>query len=139
MTRIYSNILSSFCIVIILMMNVGTTKAYAGIIYYKVKNVANNDVLNIRAYPSFQSKIIDMLAPDTHGITATGKKHGKWVQIISGNSQGWVDGNFLSLETYSDDQSAYSTSNNGTNNTSVTQEQTQQKQLIINVNPNITQ
>jgi hypothetical protein len=73
----------------------------------RVVNVAANDALNMRQRPSSQSRIVDVLVPDRHGVIhldgACRPKSVPWgqrwcpVRHFSGNgtTRGWVKARFV--------------------------------------------
>jgi uncharacterized protein YgiM (DUF1202 family) len=60
---------------------------------YHVHGVAYNDVLNIRAWPSPQSRIIGFLQPNEKGLFFTRFK-GNWGRLY-GAGNGWVNMRFV--------------------------------------------
>ena len=62
---------------------------------FKVANVANWDVLNVRSGPGVQFDIIDTLAPDEGCVVKTGERRGNWVRIKAKGMTGWVNRRYL--------------------------------------------
>lgn len=65
---------------------------------YCVSNVANDDVLNLRAYPSTVSKIIAELDPDQCDIAFLPYSTGNWQKVRVNGDEGWVNRNYVSGE-----------------------------------------
>jgi hypothetical protein len=64
----------------------------------RVVNVAPNDVLNIREYPSNQSRIIDIIPPASRGIKCFAKTVGDWVLVRHERAEGWAYNRYLVRE-----------------------------------------
>jgi hypothetical protein len=47
----------------------------------RVIDTAPNDVLNVREYPTSDSRIVGVIPPDGRGITSTGDRNGNWVFV----------------------------------------------------------
>jgi SH3-like domain-containing protein len=62
---------------------------------YCVSNVAANDVLNMRAFPSPQSRIVAALAPRRCGITVLPYRVGSWQKVRAAGRYGWVNSRYL--------------------------------------------
>ena len=63
---------------------------------YCVDNVANNDVLNMRAFPSPVSKIVTELAPDQCDIAFLPYAVGGWQKVRADGYEGWVRRTYVS-------------------------------------------
>jgi SH3-like domain-containing protein len=63
---------------------------------YCVSGVAANDVLNLRAYPSPQSRILARLAPNLCGIAFLPYAVGNWQKVRADGWEGWVNRRYLS-------------------------------------------
>lgn len=64
---------------------------------YNVTDVANDDVLNIRAAPSAQSQIIGSYAPHSTGIEVIARSdNGRWGMVNINDGTGWASLRFLS-------------------------------------------
>jgi SH3-like domain-containing protein len=63
---------------------------------YCVTGVAQGDTLNVRAYPSPQSRVIHRLGRHKCGIAFLPYAVGKWQKIRAGGWQGWVNRRYLS-------------------------------------------
>lgn len=63
---------------------------------YCVAGVAYNDVLNLRAYPSANSRILTKLPPDRCGIAFLPYSVGNWQKVRAGGYEGWVNRRYLS-------------------------------------------
>lgn len=61
----------------------------------RVVGVAQNDVLNIREYPSSQSRILDIVPPNGRGLIYLSERYGDWVFIQYGATKGWVSQRFV--------------------------------------------
>ncbi len=58
---------------------------------YAVRDVAADDVLNVRAAPSARAEILDTLAPDATGIEITAvSPDGRWGRIPLSETNGWI-------------------------------------------------
>ena len=62
---------------------------------YRVVNVANWDMLNIRSGPSTKYKVVGVMPPDAEGVTIIGECDGKWCPVAYRDRSGWVNTNFL--------------------------------------------
>ncbi len=63
---------------------------------YDVRDVAPDDVLNVRARPDARSAILDTLAHDARGIEIIATdESGRWGMIGLGESTGWVSLRYL--------------------------------------------
>ncbi len=62
---------------------------------FKVINVEQGDVLNVRKGPGTGYPIITGIAPGDGCIIKTGKKRGRWVSITHGDIKGWVHSRYL--------------------------------------------
>lgn len=74
---------------------IGTAHAQACDATFRVVGIAQNDVLNIREYPTTSSRILEMIPPDGHGIEYLCRRSGSWLFVQYGRAQGWASGNFL--------------------------------------------
>ncbi|MGF1619165.1 MAG: SH3 domain-containing protein [Rhodomicrobiaceae bacterium] len=61
---------------------------------YAVKGVAYNDVLNIRRWPSPQSRLVGVIPPNGSGVYLIRWK-GNWGLINYGHYEGWVNMRYL--------------------------------------------
>jgi len=61
---------------------------------YRVANVEEWDVLNVRSRPSSRSRIVGELEPGTCGIEILRDRRG-WLKIRSGGTRGWVNGRYI--------------------------------------------
>ena len=67
---------------------------------YDVKDVASNDVLNVRAGPSAQDPIIDRFAPFETDIEVLGTDpSGRWARVHAGEQMGWSSLRYLARQT----------------------------------------
>lgn len=64
---------------------------------FKVVNVANNDVLNIRSGPSSDHGVVGELQPGSGGITMTGGCKAMWCPIQHETKSGWVNRKYLAV------------------------------------------
>lgn len=62
---------------------------------FRVVNVAEDDVLNVRREPSPAADIVAGIAPRTIDINVTGECRGDWCPVQSGRQSGWVHRYFL--------------------------------------------
>jgi uncharacterized protein YraI len=62
---------------------------------YRVINVEDWDVLNVRSGPGTGYRIVHALAPDEGCIELTGRRRGSWLHIESQGLTGWVNGRYL--------------------------------------------
>ena len=60
-----------------------------------VIGVAGNDVLNLRAWPSPQSRVLTGLAPASCGIVALPYARDGWRKIRAGGWEGWVNARYV--------------------------------------------
>jgi SH3-like domain-containing protein len=65
---------------------------------YCVAGVASGDVLNLRAWPSSQSRVLTRLPRNSCGIAFLPYATGGWQKIRVGGWQGWVNRRYLSGE-----------------------------------------
>jgi SH3-like domain-containing protein len=65
---------------------------------YCVSDVASGDVLNLRAYPSPQSRVIHRLARNQCDIAFLPHAVGNWQRIRVDGHQGWVNRRYLSAQ-----------------------------------------
>jgi uncharacterized protein YecT (DUF1311 family) len=62
----------------------------------RVENIGPNDVLNMREYPTANSRIIDGIPPENAEIIYLGEEHGEWIFVRYGNrAEGWVNRHFV--------------------------------------------
>ena len=73
---------------------VASTGAYAQATL-RVIDTAPNDVLNVREYPTSDSRIVGVIPPDGRGITSTGDRNGNWVFVRYKKVEGWVSRRFV--------------------------------------------
>lgn len=64
---------------------------------FKVVNVANDDVLNIRSGPSSDHGKVGELQPGSQGITMTGDCKAMWCPIQHEAKSGWVNRKYLAV------------------------------------------
>ena len=78
-------------------MLVMTTAAYACACCntYGVRGVSSNDVLNIRRWPSAQSRKVGRIPAGFCGIRRLGPRRGRWVKISYGGTTGWVHSRYI--------------------------------------------
>jgi hypothetical protein len=57
---------------------------------FRVVRIPGNDVLNMREYPTDQSRTIDIIPPDAAGVLYLGQTQGKWIFVQYDRSTGWV-------------------------------------------------
>jgi uncharacterized protein YgiM (DUF1202 family) len=61
-----------------------------------VVNVAANDVLKIREYPTDNSRVIDTIPPNAKEVTYLGETQGQWLFVRYENrAEGWVNRRFV--------------------------------------------
>jgi len=64
--------------------------------FYAVRDVAPDDVLNVRAAPSVAAEVIGTLAPDARNIEVTAlSADGRWGEINVDERSGWTSMRFL--------------------------------------------
>lgn len=73
---------------------------------YAVVFVASDDVLNVRAEPNASAAIVTTITHDGKGVVATGKRSDDWMEVSSGDKQGWVNSRFLAEEVAFDEAKA---------------------------------
>lgn len=61
----------------------------------RVINTAPNDVLNMREYPTTQSRVVGVVPPDGRGMVPSGETRGAWVFVRYRNVEGWVSSRFV--------------------------------------------
>jgi hypothetical protein len=65
----------------------------------KIINVAQNDVLNVHAAPTAESRILGAIPPDADGVTYLGKQEGNWLFVRYENGpSGWVNSRYVALK-----------------------------------------
>lgn len=72
---------------------------------FKVVNVRNDDVLNVRNGPSADSDVVGMLPPGSRGIAITSRCQSRWCPVQLGTAAGWVNSSFLAAEAPSSPRS----------------------------------
>jgi uncharacterized protein len=68
----------------------------------RVVNVARDDALYIRHLPTENSKILGMIPPEATDIASLGKIEGNWISVRYGNTEGWVNKQFIAKENAPD-------------------------------------
>lgn len=72
-----------------------------------VVGVERDDVLNVRSGPGAGNAVVVELAPTASGFTATGRTRdlsgGRWTQIETGGTTGWVNARYLALVGQTED------------------------------------
>jgi uncharacterized protein YecT (DUF1311 family) len=64
----------------------------------RVANIGPNDVLNMREYPTVNSRIIDGIPPKNEEIIYLGEEQGEWIFVRYGDrAEGWVNRHFVEL------------------------------------------
>jgi len=61
----------------------------------RVIDTAPNDVLNVREFPTSESRIVGVIPPDGRGIMPTGERNGSWVFVRYRKVEGWVSRRFV--------------------------------------------
>jgi uncharacterized protein YgiM (DUF1202 family) len=61
----------------------------------RVVRVSPNDALNMREYPTDQSRIIDIIPPDATGIISLGETQGEWIFVQYDRARGWVSRRYV--------------------------------------------
>jgi hypothetical protein len=61
----------------------------------KVVNVGANDALKMREDATADSRIIDMIPPNTEGVIYLGETQGQWIFVSYARAKGWVHRSFL--------------------------------------------
>jgi hypothetical protein len=61
----------------------------------RVVNIATNDVLKMREYPTEGARVIDTIPPDTTGVIYVGQSQGQWVFVRYDRAEGWVSRVFV--------------------------------------------
>ena len=62
---------------------------------YRVRNVAQWDVLNMRSSPNPGSRIVGQIAPQGSGVHCLGPCQGRWCRVSWRGMVGWVNMRFL--------------------------------------------
>ena len=62
-----------------------------------VVNVRSDDVLNMRARPSSNSRVVSTLRYGECGVTVTGTCRSNWCPVEDGHNAGWVNSRFISM------------------------------------------
>lgn len=65
---------------------------------FKVANVRQDDVLNIRSGPSADFEIVAELPPGSHGIAITSECRSQWCPVQHRSARGWVNSTYLAPE-----------------------------------------
>jgi len=60
-----------------------------------VVNVTANDVLNIREYPTENSRVVDIIPPNATGVVYLGETEGQWIFVSYDRAKGWVSRRFV--------------------------------------------
>lgn len=66
-------------------------------VYYDVRGVNADDVLNVRSQPSTRAEKIGALPPDAEGVVVHQIRDG-WAQINLGERAGWVNEDYLKIQ-----------------------------------------
>ncbi len=82
-------------VAVALFMSYGKASACACCGTYQVVNVANWDVLNIRAGPSVRYQVIGAFGPHDGCIVLTGQRYRNWVRVSGNGQNGWVNSRYL--------------------------------------------
>ncbi|CAO4142289.1 SH3b domain-containing protein [Methylorubrum thiocyanatum] len=61
----------------------------------RVIDTAPNDVLNVREYPTTDSRIVGVIPPDGRGLVPSGERTGNWVFVRYKKVEGWVSQRFV--------------------------------------------
>jgi uncharacterized protein YgiM (DUF1202 family) len=61
----------------------------------RVIDTAPNDVLNVREYPTSDSRIVGVIPPDGRGIVPLGDRNGNWIFVRYRKVEGWVSRRFV--------------------------------------------
>ncbi len=93
-----SAVLLIFAVVAIAVLGPSSVQAAEGTIIMRVVNVAPDDVLNIRKYPSSRSTIIGIIPPNASGIEFLGERASNWLLVEFGNTRGWVHRRYVVAE-----------------------------------------
>ncbi|PID50069.1 MAG: hypothetical protein CR991_03345 [Proteobacteria bacterium] len=64
--------------------------------FFRVVNVAQRDMLNVRSGPSTHYPRVSAIPFNGRTILATGREQGKWVEVNWGGTTGWVHRKFIS-------------------------------------------
>jgi hypothetical protein len=65
---------------------------------YRVANIRNDDVLNVRSGPSTDHAVVAALQPGSRGVVITGDCQSDWCPVQHEAASGWVNRSFLSSE-----------------------------------------
>ena len=76
-------------------MTLGTAPLTARAQTLRVIDTAYNDVLNVREFPTADSRIIGVIPPDGRGIVPLGDRSGNWVFVRYRKAEGWVSRRYL--------------------------------------------
>lgn len=66
---------------------------------YKVVNIREDDVLNVRSGPSSEHAVVAALQPGSRGVVITGDCQSEWCPVQHATGSGWVNRTFLVSET----------------------------------------
>ncbi|MGC8011007.1 SH3 domain-containing protein, partial [Salmonella enterica] len=66
---------------------------------YKVVNIREDDVLNVRSGPSSEHAVVAALQPGSRGVIITGDCESDWCPVQHAAGSGWVNRTFLVSET----------------------------------------
>jgi uncharacterized protein YraI len=66
---------------------------------YKVVNIRDDDVLNVRSGPSSEHAVVAALQPGSRGVIITGDCESDWCPVQHPAASGWVNRTFLVSET----------------------------------------
>jgi hypothetical protein len=61
----------------------------------RVVNVGANDVLNMREDATANSRVIDIIPPNTEGVMYLGEVQGQWIFVQYDRAKGWVERSFV--------------------------------------------
>jgi hypothetical protein len=61
----------------------------------KVVNVGANDALKMREDGTADSRIIDIIPPNTEGVIYLGEAQGQWIFVSYARAKGWVERSFV--------------------------------------------
>ena len=61
----------------------------------RVVNVGANDALNMREDATANSRVIDIIPPNTEGVIYLGEVQGQWIFVQYDRAKGWVERRFV--------------------------------------------
>jgi hypothetical protein len=61
----------------------------------RVVNVGANDALNMREDATANSRVIDIIPPNTEGVIYLGEVQGQWIFVSYDRAKGWVERRFV--------------------------------------------